>query len=92
MSVHDQLIASYRIPDPWIGQGKTRHARHGADVTSFVAEIRVMQLEGDAGYYIFYCDSHGGELNDLSFDTLEDVKQHLLFEFGPAIDDWLVSP
>ena len=77
------------VPHGWQGAGNCMHIRNRVDVTSQVVRLRVAQLGDDAGYYLFYEDVMERELNDLSFDTLDELYMQVAHEFSKQIADAL---
>ena len=75
------LLFEIILPLSKRGQGKTRHFRDGAEVSSQIAVLRIEQLDDGSGIYVFYLNEDGTELNDLYFDTLVEAQNHIEWEF-----------
>ena len=72
--------------------GRTVH-RHGTNVLPTPSELRIVQIPGDAGFYLFYCNSEGNELTDTYHETLGGALEQARWEFEVLPDDWeAVSP
>ena len=65
--------------------------RNGVDITSTITFLRVSQLAGDTGYYVFYENERSEKLNDLSFDTIDELLRQVKSEFSDEVEELLLT-
>jgi len=68
-------------------QSKTRHTVEGETRPDF-ASLKIIQIEGDNSYYLFYYDLKGTEITDTYHDTVDLALEQAKFEFGLNKTDW----
>jgi len=51
-------------------------------------ELRIVQFEGDAGYYLIHFAETGEELTDTYHDSCQQAMEQAEFEFGITESDW----
>ncbi|MEW4488924.1 hypothetical protein AB1L42_12630 [Thalassoglobus sp. JC818] len=69
--------------------GNTRHFG-GGEFLPVPAELRIVQYENDAGFYLFYCDKTGLKITDTYHDSIEQAMTQASFEFTIHEDEWEV--
>ena len=86
------VLARIRLGERHRPTGRTKHyyglpggERHEVPVP---VELRITKYEGDAGYYLFYCDESGQELTDTYHDSVADAMAQAEWEFGVRPDEW----
>ncbi|MCE3017886.1 MAG: hypothetical protein ACK56W_10395 [Pirellula sp.] len=84
-----KTLGKIEVSELWRGKGNCRHVRNGVEVTQEVVFLHVAQLDGDIGFYLFYEGKDGNELNDLSFDTLDELFRQVEHEFAPEVAELL---
>jgi hypothetical protein len=52
------------------------------------AQLRVVRLAPDDGFYLLYCDADGRELTDTHHDSLESAFAQAEWEFGVKRAEW----
>jgi hypothetical protein len=67
--------------------GRTRHFR-GAEELPSPRELRIVQYDGDPGYYLLYCDENGNEMTDTYHDTLDEAMSQATWEFNVSPEEW----
>jgi hypothetical protein len=86
MADHD-LIRRIRLGAAHRPTGRTRHFVHG-ELAPVPVELRIVQYEGDPGYYLLYCDESGTEFTDTYHGSLEGAMSQAEWEFGTKADEW----
>jgi hypothetical protein len=81
------LIAHVGLRPQHQATNRTTHVIDGQPMPR-PAQLRVEQLEGDPGYYLFYCTAEGEELSDTWHDTVEGAFSQAEWEFGVRADEW----
>ena len=51
-------------------------------------QLRIEQLDGDDGFYLFYCGADGHELSDTYHETIEAAFDQAQWEFGIEAHEW----
>lgn len=67
--------------------GHTRHTLSGKDVGT-VSALRIMQYDGDPGFYLVYFDSQDKELTDTYHETMEGAMAQAQWEFDVTPEHW----
>lgn len=67
--------------------GNCRHTVDGRPLDP-VNGLAICQYEGQAGFYLFYCDSDWRVLTDTYHDTLEGAKNQAEFEYVGVKGTW----
>jgi hypothetical protein len=67
--------------------GRTLH-REGTRGLPRAHELKIVQFEGDAGYYLLHIDSNGEEITDTYHPTLEDAMKQAEWEYRVRNDEW----
>lgn len=67
--------------------GKTRHELNGVLLPPPVL-LRIVQYDGDPGYYLFYCDETGCEMTDTYHDSVEQAMAQANWEFNVKAEEW----
>lgn len=71
------------IPYPTVFENpQTHHYRNGYEVTDKISYFEIYETDDKSGYYLFYHSASGEELNDLYFDSIAELSNQLLKEFG----------
>ena len=81
------ILYQIRLSEKHQPTGKTRHFRSGQELPRPI-ELRIAQYDGDPGYYLFYCDSLGGEMTDTYHDSIEEAFAQAEWEFAISKDEW----
>lgn len=79
------IIKTTRLPKD--AKGRTKHTINGEPMAA-PSQLQISQIDGDPGFYLFYCDAKGNEMNDAYFDTLEQAMEQAQWEFGVSAGDW----
>lgn len=83
----ERVVSWVRLTEAHQPTGATSHRVDGKPVEA-AAELRVMQFEGDSGFYLIHLDKNGEELTDTYHETVEQAFEQAHFEFGIARDEW----
>lgn len=70
--------------------GKTRH--FGVSELPSPTELKIVQYDGDSGFYLFYCDATGIELTDTYHESLEAAMSQADWEFNVKQNEWNLPP
>lgn len=87
----EEIIAQVWLRADNRSTGFTRHEVNGQLLEPPVS-LRLVQLDGGPGVYLYYCDSSGEEVTDTWHNNVEAALLQALLEFGVARDDWSVQP
>jgi hypothetical protein len=73
--------------------GNTRHYFGAPDDPNRVAApvpamLRIVQYDGEWGFYLFYCGDDGVEFTDTLHETVDAAKAQAEFEFKVRPDEW----
>lgn len=83
----EQIVQRVRLRPEHRPTGNTRHTVNGI-VVEPPAELRIVQFNGDAGFYLIHFDERGRELTDTYHESCEEAMGQAEFEFGIAHTDW----
>jgi hypothetical protein len=83
-----QLVAEVYIHARHKLTGNVRHVRNGHEI-GLPFLLRIVQYDGDAGYYLLRFDKNDEELTDTYHDTLEDAFLQAKFEYQIKERDWV---
>lgn len=83
----DVTFFRIKLKPTHIPTGKTRHVKGRKPVPS-PDELRIVQLTGDPGFYLFHYDKHGEELTDTYHDSVEEAMEQARWEFGIEKHEW----
>jgi hypothetical protein len=67
--------------------GRTKHVVSG-ELMLKTAELRIVKIEPEHGFYLIHYDASGAELTDTLHDTLDEAMQQAEWEFRVAPSDW----
>lgn len=67
--------------------GKTRHTVVGEPMGAF-PNLAIAQYDGDAGFYLFYCDGAWAVVTDTWHATLADAESQAEFEYAGVSSIW----
>jgi hypothetical protein len=70
--------------------GRIPRHYHGAEELPPPSELRIVQYDGNHGFYLFYCDDRGRELTDTYHETLGGALSQAEWEFRVAPEEWEV--
>ncbi|HEY1689581.1 MAG TPA: hypothetical protein VGF95_12045 [Solirubrobacteraceae bacterium] len=82
-----RLLREVRLRPEHRPTGKTRHSIHGADFPP-TTTLRIVQYDGDPGYFLLHIDKDGGEGADTWHQTLDEAMQQANREFQVKREDW----
>jgi len=85
-AIQDKLIARTRSGLS-LATSQSKHVVNGIARPSFES-LKIVQLDGDAGFYLFYYGSEGPEITDTYHDTIPSALEQAHFEFGINETDW----
>lgn len=83
----ERVVSWLRLTEAHRPTGATSHRVDGKPVEA-AAELRVMQFEGDPGFYLIHLDKSGEELTDTYHETIEQAFEQAHFEYGIVRDEW----
>ncbi len=66
---------------------QTHHIVNGLSIPSF-KQLKIVQLTGDTGFYLFYFDLEDTEITDTYHDSIGLALEQAKFEFGITSSDW----
>lgn len=84
-----KIIMSVQLKDHR-STGLTRHYRNGVLIEK-PASLKIVQFDGDPGYYLIYLNSSGDELTDTYHDTLEKAQKQAELEYDVKPEEWEIS-
>lgn len=67
--------------------GRARHVVGGRQLGS-AAGLAIAQYDGEAGYYLFYCDEHWNPIANTWHETVDDAKRAGEFEYEGVSRTW----
>jgi hypothetical protein len=67
--------------------GRTRHMVRGTEMPH-PAQLRIVQFQGDDGYYLLYCTEAGDELSDTYHNRFDHALAQAEWEFGVTPAEW----
>ncbi len=67
--------------------GRTRHVV-GGQMAPVPAELQIVHYEGDAGYYLLYCDETGMQITDTYHDSVAAAMAQAKWEYNTAEREW----
>jgi phosphoribosylanthranilate isomerase len=70
-----------------LSNSRTKHVINGKLEASFES-LKIIQLDGDSGFYLFYFKSGVAEVTDTYHDTFSLALEQARFEFGINEQDW----
>jgi hypothetical protein len=82
-----RLLREVRLGPEHRATGKTRHTRAGEEI-QVPATLRIVQYDGDPGYYLLYLDTDCRELTDTWHETLDGAMEQASWEFQVKREDW----
>ena len=88
MTTH--VLKQVRIKPEHHATGKTRHTRHGV-LVPVPSVLRIVQYDGDPGYYLLYIDGDGREMTDTYHETIDGAVEQATWEFGVRSEEWVPS-
>lgn len=83
----DRLIKRIRLTSANPPKNTTQHY-HGDRLLPPPAELRIVQFDGDPGFYLLYIDAEGNEQTDTFHDTVDAAVDQAEFEFVLSACDW----
>ena len=93
MNNNSQEHTRYQVKLQSIHQatGKTKHTVNGI-VVDPPCELRIVQLEGDHGFYLIHFNEKQQEITDTLHSTCLEAMKQAEFEFGIMKEDWEKVP
>ena len=82
-----KLIRRIRLGSAHRSTGRTRHYR-GLEELPRPSELRIVQYEGDSGFYLLYCDGMAREFTDTYHENIERAMSQAEWEFSVKPDEW----
>lgn len=82
-----RIFYSVKLTSQHAESSRTRHTVYGK-VMARPAELRIVKYAGADGFYLFYCDETGKEMNDTYHDTVEKAMEQAEYEFGIRAEEW----
>jgi hypothetical protein len=86
-----QVVAFTPIGSTHHRTGKARHLIGGRQLGS-AAGLAIARYEGEAGYYLFYCDGYWNPFANTWHETVDDAKQAAEFEYEGVSQTWRSLP
>lgn len=68
---------------------QTTHTLNGSKIGP-AATLRILQYDGDPGYYLMHFNAAGEEIADTYHDTIEDAVAQAEWEFNIKPEEWRV--
>ncbi|MDA1055685.1 MAG: hypothetical protein O3C40_35265 [Planctomycetota bacterium] len=84
----EQVIHRIRLRPDHKSTGNTRHTVSGI-VVEPPAELRIVQFDGDPGFYLIHFNEIGEEITDTYHDSCKQAMEQAEFEFGTKEKDWM---
>ena len=78
------------IAEAEIQEGRSSSAKHlvmGREVGP-AFKLRIVQLDGETGFYLIRYEPNGNELADTLHDTFKDALDQAYFEYHVTFDEW----
>ncbi len=85
------ILRTVRLQERHRPTGRTRHLTGGQEMAA-PSELRIVQYNGDTGYYLLYLDAKGCEQTDTYHDSIEDALAQAEWEFTVLPEEWTSSP
>ena len=83
----EKIVHRVRLRPEHKPTGMTTHTVSGI-VVEPPFELRILQFDGDPGFYLIHFDESGTELTDTYHDTCQQAMEQAQFEFGVEEEDW----
>lgn len=87
VSHYDRVVLCAILGPERLPTGKVCHFIRGAEAEP-ARELRIIQLDGDPGFYLIRFNVSGVEITDTYHDTVEMAMEQAEFEFGLMPGDW----
>lgn len=84
----DRPIARIELGPQHKPTGIVRHYRDSGLLPA-PHSLLISELADSSGFYLFYLDADGKELNDTYHDTLEAAEHQAEIEFGVKSREWI---
>jgi hypothetical protein len=85
-----KVMRSVTLGPHHVPTGKTRHYL-GSEPISPPSLLRIVQYEGDPGFYLLHFDADGNELTDTYHDSMDDALEQADWEFQIKPHEWELS-
>ena len=82
------LIKKIRLKEVHKPTGFTQHTVDDFFIDDKIVELKIIQYEGDEGYYLFYCDSDGNQLTDTYHESIASALEQAKLEFNIEFHEW----
>ena len=87
----EQIRYRIRLRNDHRPTGNTTHTVHGS-VVKPPYELRIVQFDGDPGFYLIHFSQNEEEIADTYHDSYGQAMDQAEFEFGIKQEDWTQCP
>lgn len=83
-----KIIKMIRLNELNKPTGFTKHFVNDLLVNNTISQLKIVNYEGDSGFYLFYCNEKGEQITDTYHDSVNLALEQAELEFNVKPSEW----